>query len=71
MDFKKYPQGQPLLAQLIQSGRSTYSPLKFLKALPDAYIQFDLSTKLHFQPVKVILDVPLQGLSLNIVLFLN
>ena len=48
-----------------------YSPLKSLKVLPDAYIQFDLnSTLLHFQPLKVSLDVPLQGISLNIVLFL-
>ena len=49
-----------------------YSPLKSLKVLPDAYIQFDLnSTLLHFQPVKVSLGVPLQGLSLSIVLFLD
>ena len=49
-----------------------YNPLKSLKVLTDAYIQFDLnSTVLHFQPVKVSLDVPLQGLSLNIVLFLD
>ena len=48
------------------------SPLKFLKALPNAYIQFDLnSTLLHFQPIKVSLGVPLQGLKLNIVLFLD
>ena len=49
-----------------------YIPLKSLKVLPDAYIQFDLnSTFLHFQPVKVILGVPHQGLNLNIVLFLD
>ena len=49
-----------------------YSPLKSLKVLPDAYIQFDLnSTLLHFQPVKVSLGMPLQGLSLTIVLFLD
>ena len=49
-----------------------YSPLKSLKELPDAYIQFDLnSTLLYFQPVKASLDVPLQRLSLNIVLFLD
>ena len=49
-----------------------YGPLKSLKALLDAYIQFDRDTTLlHFQPVKVSLSVPLQGLSLNIVLFLD
>ena len=49
-----------------------YSPLKSLKVLPDAYIQFDLnSTLLHLPPVKVSLGVPLQGLSVNIVLFLD
>ena len=49
-----------------------YSSLKSLKVFPNAYIQFDLnSTLLNFQPVKVSLDVPLQGLSLNIVLFLD
>ena len=49
-----------------------YSFLKSLKVLPDAYIQFDLNrTLLHFQQIKVNLGVPLQGLSLNIVLFLE
>ena len=49
-----------------------YCLLKSLKALPDAYIQFDLDgTLLHVQPVKVSLGVQLQGLSLNIVLFLD
>ena len=49
-----------------------YSPPKSLNVLPDAYVQFDLSsTLLRFQPVKVSLDAPLQGLSLNIVLFLD
>ena len=38
----------------------------------DVYIQFDLiSPLLHLQPVKVSLGVPLQGFSLNIVLFLD
>ena len=49
-----------------------YSPLKSLKVLPNVYVQFDLnSTLLHFQPVKVSLGVSLQGLGLNIVLFLD
>ena len=75
MDFKQHSQGKPLLAELIQSGRRKgciAGPLKSLKTLPDAYIQFDLnSALLHFQPFKVSLDVPLQGLSLNIALFLD
>ena len=49
-----------------------YSPLKSLKVFLDAYIQFDFNCiLLHFQPVKITLDVPLQGISLNIVLFLG
>ena len=49
-----------------------YSLLKSLKTLCNGYIQFDLnSTLLHFQLVKVSLGVPLQGLSLNIVLLLD
>ena len=49
-----------------------YSSLWSLKVLPNAYIQFDFdSTLLHFQSVKVSLGVPLQGLSLDIVLFLD
>ena len=49
-----------------------YSPLQSLKEFPDAYIQFDLkSTPLHVQPVKVSFGVPLQGLRVSIVLFLD
>ena len=49
-----------------------YGPLKFLNILPDTYIQFELNSTLsHFQPVKVSLGMRLQGLSLNIVLFLD
>ena len=49
-----------------------YSPLKSLKVLPNAYIQFDLnSTLLHFQPVKVSLGMPLQGFGQNIVLLFD
>ena len=49
-----------------------YTPLKSLKLLPDVYIQFDLNgTLLHFQPIKVSLGVPLQEISLNIVLFVD
>ena len=48
------------------------SPLKSLKALPNAYIQFELNSNLlHFQPVKVSLGVPLQGLRLNIAYFVG
>ena len=70
MDFKQHPMGQPLLAQLIQSGRT--KGCTALWSSLNAYIQLDLnSTLLHFQPVKVSLGVPLQRLNLNIVLFLN
>ena len=49
-----------------------HNALNSLKVLPGAYIQFDLTnTLLHFQPVKVSLGMPLQGLRLNIVLFLG
>ena len=75
IDFKKHRQGRPLRTQLIQSGWSKgCTTLKVPEILRDAiaYIQFDLNnTLLHFQPVKVSLGVPLQGLSLNIVLFLD
>ena len=44
-----------------------YSPLKSLKVLPYAYIQFDLNnTLLHFQPVKVSLRQQLCKLQINI-----
>ena len=73
LDFKKHPQASPYKPTLSsQKEVRDVQPLKSLKVLLDAYTQFDLnSTLLHFHPVKVSLGVPLQGVSLNIVLFLD
>ena len=70
MAFKQHPQGQPYSPNLSsQEGVRNAQPSKKYSS---AYIQFDLnSTLLHFQPAKVSLGLPLQGLSLNIVLFLD